>query len=78
MIKINGYDVPEPIRQQPNPGDYVFTPVLERGIAARSFRWNGASEAHQWALLSGLCHVTRESAEWHAEALLSLTARNGE
>lgn len=67
-INVNGFEVPEPIRQMSVGNIYyiVKTPFVE-GITCNS-------EPYETQLISsGVVHLTRENAEKHLEALLSFT-----
>ena len=71
-ININGFEVPEPMRVRPAVGDNYFYPHLLSG-GVRTYPWVG-DEIDQRAFKSGQCHLTKEAAESHLEALLSFTA----
>ena len=72
-IIINGFEIPEPMRVRPAVGDAYYYPHLFSG-GVRTFPWIG-DEIDQRAFKSGQCHLTKEAAELHLEALLSFTAR---
>ena len=71
-IIINGFEVPEPMRVLPAFDDNYFYPHLFSG-GVRRFSWEG-DEMDLRAFKSGLCHLTKEAAELHLEALMSFTA----
>lgn len=76
-ININGYEVPEPMREAPDDGTWVWvaSPGHPDGVNHyRVSRYMGFDTADRWAAL-GLMHTTREAAEAHAKALLSFTQR---
>ena len=70
-ININGYEVPEPIREEPNYNDVVWV-VSVVNDRIQSVQWDGVEIDHQ-NLNDGLLHTTKEAAEKHREALLSFT-----
>ena len=73
-ININGYEVPEPIREEPNCNDVVWvTSVVNDEI--QSVQWYGV-EVDYKNLKNGLLHTTKEAAEKHRAALLSFTREN--
>ena len=73
-ININGYEVPEPIREEPNCNDVVWvTSVVNDEI--QSVQWYGM-EVDYKNLKNGLLHTTKEAAQMHREALLSFTREN--
>lgn len=70
-ILIGDYDVPEPMRVEPESGDTVFITLVGGNYGCIKTIWAGL---HHSSLLSdGVVHKTREAAELHAEALISLT-----
>lgn len=71
-ININGYEVPEPLREAPEVGASYFLVSLvdERGLANPA--WSG-DKFDERCLRAGITHATREAAELHARALLSFT-----
>lgn len=72
-ITINSHEVPEPLREAPEQGTDCWTPHLSAENPALFCRWNGDNADHRW-LARGLVHLTREAAQAHAEALISITA----
>lgn len=72
-ININGFEVPEPMREAPRIGSIYYAPTITYfNIATGSTTWDGGTVDCCW-LARGLCHTTREAAELHARALLSFT-----
>lgn len=68
-ININGFEVPEPLRNEPSDGtDYYVLDMSE----ISEMKWTSDVSEHQW-LKAGIIHLTREAAEKHLEALLSFT-----
>lgn len=73
-ININGFEVPEPMREAPKQGTQYFIPYLL-----------GQPETHCWygssidksLLKAGLVHATYEAAEIHGKALRSFTEVKG-
>lgn len=71
-IRIGEHDVPEPMRAAPMLGKEYYVPVLGQA-GSEVYRWRH-DEVDQWYLTIGLVHDTREAADAHAKALVSLTA----
>lgn len=71
-ININGFEVPEPLREAPEYGAFYWIPSFLHGV--RTFTWNNDGYDNP-ALQGGVVHLTREAAELHAEALLSFTRK---
>ena len=70
-ININGFEVPEPLRKEPNYGDEYYT--LGALNQNRKFLWQGtALDVRRLQL--GLVHLTAEPAMIHTKALVSFTA----
>lgn len=73
FIKINGFNVPEPLREPPEYGTVYWAPCLDgEELFCGSVNWRG-SEDHVRDLKRGLVHLTQEAAITHAKALLSFT-----
>lgn len=70
-ILVNGFEVPEPMREAPNDGVKYFFPNL----SYNDYFWR-----HEWendrvdvrVLERGLCHSTKEAAIAHAKAMLGI------
>lgn len=76
-IRIGEYDVPEPMREAPGDSETFYLPAILSEGWYITHRWGGFQD--QLAKLqAGLCHSTREAAEWHAKALISLTSSTKE
>lgn len=71
-IRINGVDVPEPLREAPALGTPYFYPSTTAINPVVETQWNLPSDDER-LLKRGLCHLTREAADLHARALLSFT-----
>lgn len=72
-IKIGDFDVPGPMRVEPNAGDEYFVVEALSDTPAASQIWHGMDCEKRW-LSMGLCHKSKESAIAHAKAIISLTA----
>lgn len=72
-IKIGDFDVPEPMRGEPEYGHEYFVVEALSDIPAASQIWNGMDCEKRW-LSMGLCHKSKESAIAHAKALIALTS----
>lgn len=75
-IKINGYDVPEPLREAPTRGTVVWLTNLHFGRSTQQI-WDGMENHLAWLQL-GLIHLTQEAAQAHIDALLAFTRRDEE
>ena len=74
-ININGFDVPEPMREAPKIGTrFYFVSFTWRPDENHvdSVKWDGGT-FDMTLLKSGVCHLTAEAAGIHAKALLSFT-----
>lgn len=78
VILINGFDVPEPVREPLNQGQAYYIPIIANSFNSPNpyaqFMWTGTSIDNHW-LSRGLIHLTKEAATLHAEALLSFTKK---
>ncbi len=72
-IRIGEFDVPEPLRTAPEPGQHFYvTTILHPKQRAEGLSWRGNDTQQHW-LRTGVLHLTSEAAELHARALLSFT-----
>lgn len=69
-ISINGFEVPEPLREAPEYATAYWT--IDYHEAAFPVQWSNRVGERKW-LADGICHLTREAAKAHSEALLSFT-----
>jgi len=69
-ININGYEVPEPVREPLEMCVTYFLPNLAAGPC--KLYWNNDTSDTAW-LAAGLIHLTPEDADLHKKALLSFT-----
>ena len=72
-IRIGKYDVPEPLREEPENGEVYW--VVDFGstdTVSYSHTWSGDFIDRFW-FNGGLIHTTEEAAQLHAKALISLT-----
>jgi hypothetical protein len=71
-ININGFEVPEPVREPLEAGQEYYAPCLDIGSLYCNFTWN--YDNYDFKLLErGIIHLDKESAIKHAKALLSFT-----
>ena len=71
FIKINGHEVPEPMREPPKEGSEYYTPILYTGGCIIS-TW--MEDKYDFLRLNhGIVHATAEAATAHAKALISCT-----
>lgn len=71
-ININGFEVPEPVRNPLNIDDEYYVVRPDRECHFHRGTWDNSQAEHIWLGLS-LIHLTIEAAIKHAEALLSFT-----
>jgi len=71
-IRIGAFDVPEPLRVAPTNGTRYYFPAVLDDILTKSHAWF-VVRAETRSLAKVLCHLTKEAAELHALALISLT-----
>lgn len=71
-ININGYEVPEPLKEAPIMGSPVFLVSISHINKCSPLTWDNAGRYPVY-LKMGLLHLTREAAELHAKALQSFT-----
>ena len=73
-ININGIEVPKPMRETPKDdvSFWLADPTNQTGVC--EFKWHPCSTHKGW-LEAGFCHLTKEAATIHANALLSFTRR---
>jgi hypothetical protein len=71
-ININGFEVPEPVREPLEYGQEYYIPTIAGDLmVAALFAWYD-NDHDRW-LEKGIIHLTKEAAEIHAKALLSFT-----
>lgn len=70
-ITVNGFEVPEPIREKPSEGDEYFLSVPLDYDMFSAVDWYNDEEHNRW-LSRGLCHATKEAAIAHAKAMLGI------
>jgi len=71
-ININGYEVPEPVRERLGVGTEYYVAIFPGHQTINSTEWDDDSADEEW-LADGLIHLTKEAADLHIEALLSFT-----
>ena len=71
-IIINGFEVPEPVREPLPCGAYYCVANISITTGPMQYRW-GDDRIDFRFLREGLIHLTPEAAELHAKALLSFT-----
>lgn len=75
-ININGFEVPEPVREPLNEGNRYYM-ADTTSLMNTEFVWDN-DETDYNALEAGIIHLTKEAAELHAKALLSFTRKKDE
>lgn len=71
-ININGFEVPEPLREAPEVGTAFYVLNLSDPNNPTQLGWYPCYPKLGWLSL-GMAHTSREAAEIHAKALLSFT-----
>ena len=71
-ILIGEYEVPEPCREVPEPGQKFW--AVNPFTGPQGFTWDGSKEDFH-ALKNGFVHLTEEAAEKHYEAFKNLLAK---
>ena len=71
-ININGYEVPEPVRERLPTDEVYFYAKASKSNGIDERGWNNCVFDYN-LLRSGMIHKTEEAAELHAKALLSFT-----
>lgn len=71
-IKINGFDVPQPLRTAPDLGTKYYLTCL--GADVDPYIWEDEPNTDVRWLAEGRIHLTKEAADIHRRALLSFTA----
>lgn len=77
FIEINGHKVPEPEQKALKYREKYWTPNIHYGERSVCYDWFG-SAINDCHLRHGLVHKTKEAAEIHAKALLSLMTKSFE
>lgn len=72
-IRIGNYDVPEPLREAPEVGTYVYVLDITHIDKWIHVPFGENPHGHRRLLIKGLLHLSREAVELHAKALLSFT-----
>jgi len=72
-IRIGAYDVPEPLRVAPLSDTHYYAPHFGCDNSIVDYRYSVDSDHDNLILKRGMMHLTREAAEIHAKALISLT-----
>lgn len=71
-IRIGEFDVPEPLREAPSDGTYLFVVDATTTSCAETWKWS-SDGVDKMLLKRGLLHTTRDDATIHSKALISLT-----
>lgn len=75
-IRIGEFDVPEPMRDEPQEeGEYFYPRISCLSFSVLRSYWFGLASDKRM-LSSGLCHTTKEAAQLHLDALLSFTRQD--
>ena len=76
-ILVNGFEVPEPMREAPKNGNKYFTPSLMAKEFNCGATWSSDS-VDKGFFGRGICHTTKEAAIAHAKAMLGIDPKDGE
>ena len=71
-ISINGFEVPEPMREKPEIGDHYWCIDPSEDELCDLMCWDGDSYDMN-RFKNGLCHLTRDNCIAHAKALFSFS-----
>lgn len=71
-ININGFEVPEPLREAPTLECQIYFPLISSPAFYDCFFFTNTPWQEK-LILRGICHLTKEAANLHAKALLSFT-----
>lgn len=74
-ITVNGVEVPEPIRKEPEIGDKYYLVYPITGNFFIDYSWTNSKQEKQW-LEKGLLQQTRHAAIAHAKAMIAPSQRN--
>lgn len=72
-IRIGNYDVPEPLRVAPSEDAHYYTPNFGCHSGVADFFYTSHHDYDNITIKRGMMHLTKEAAELHAKALISLT-----
>jgi len=72
-ININGFEVPEPVREPLEEGQLYYVPIIGSEFMRLDCRLWNHNDYCTHVLKAGLIHRTQEAAELHRKALLSFT-----
>lgn len=70
-ITVNGFEVPEPIREAPAVGTKCYLACVTKREFVCCLYWDGLPADYHWLRL-GLWHSTEEAAVIHAKAMLGI------
>ena len=70
-ITVNGFEVPEPMREAPEIGSRYWIATTTGQTLAGDAVWNADIADLLW-LSRGICHYTKEAAIAHAKAMLGI------
>lgn len=76
-ILVNGFEVPEPMREEPNQGEGYYYASISVGALYGFAAWT-KHEADLIRLTRGICHTTKEAAIAHAKAMLGINPNTDE
>lgn len=71
-IRIGAYDVPEPLKVKPRIKEKYYFVSFRESANVQYYLWSD-DDIDNRLLSNGVVHLTREAAELHAKALISLT-----
>jgi hypothetical protein len=74
-ININGFEVPEPLREYPEVGTVIFLASTNCTMGNNHSKWRNDYTYLEW-LEKGIVHLTSEAAQEHINAILSFTRKD--
>ncbi len=74
-ILVNGFEVPEPMREAPEEGVPYFIASVSGEVFSYIVTWE---RSHSNWLERGICHLTKEAAITHAKAMLGIDPKSDE
>ena len=77
VMLVNGFKVPEPMREDPLDGDCYFIPMVGFEYFCDRMLWRRDKYDKRY-MSRGLCHSTKEAAIAHAKAMLGIDPNGGE
>lgn len=71
-IMVNGFEVPEPMREAPKEGVHFWAAQFENDCMVEVYDYDSSDNHSKRYLKLGLCHTTKKAAVAHAKAMLGI------